>query len=101
MPTKLAPRPLCRTRLGVVFTVIGTASFFAGCSGQTTSPEKPDQEQRSAEVQGKVYIEPGFEGHAKEELAEDRFEKVEPKGCDRASAKDFHEIRAVFTRRVA
>ena len=22
-------------------------------------------------------------------------------GCDRASAKDFHEIRAVFTRRVA
>ena len=23
------------------------------------------------------------------------------KGCDRASAKDFHEIRAVFTRGVA
>ena len=23
------------------------------------------------------------------------------RGCDRASAKDFHEIRAVFTRRVA
>ena len=26
---------------------------------------------------------------------------VTQKGCDRASAKDFHEIRAVFTRRVA
>ena len=26
---------------------------------------------------------------------------VDVEGCDRASAKDFHEIRAVFTRRVA
>ena len=28
-------------------------------------------------------------------------DKERPKGCDRASAKDFHEIRAVFTRGVA
>jgi|GEM_PF-3945709 len=31
----------------------------------------------------------------------DRGKKGTKKGCDRASAKDFHEIRAVFTRGVA
>ena len=29
------------------------------------------------------------------------YARVSGEGCDRASAKDFHEIRAVFTRGVA
>ena len=28
-------------------------------------------------------------------------QQLDRRGCDRASAKDFHEIRAVFTRGVA
>ena len=34
-------------------------------------------------------------------LAHDLLFEVTPRGCCRASAKDFHEIRAVFTRGVA